>query len=409
MKKHSRTLILALAVLALGASLAALYVHYRMLADPTYTSFCDVSATVSCEALYESAYGTVAGVPVAAGGVIWAGLVLAFALGMGGKRSAADSAALTSYVFLLSVIGLAVVLYFGYASFIVLQKLCLLCLATDVAVIGVFIVSGAASAPVGSLPSRVGADLRRLRSSPFALGLALVWLVGSVGIVAFFPREQSAGAATSETAAAEEAAPEETLSATEITDFEQWLSQQERVALDVDAAGAKVLIVKFNDYQCPACRETYYAYRSLRAKYEKQAPGVVRFVTVDFPLDSECNTGGPHPSGCEAAVAVRMAREKNRGEEMEAWLFENQARLSRDVVKEGLREVAQVTDYDDRYTKTLDVVRLDVQKGQRLKVSGTPTFYINGIKIGGGLRPAYFDAAIAYELKKAQAAAPGAE
>ena len=409
MKKHSRTLILALAVLALGASLAALYVHYRLLADPNYTSFCDVSATVSCEALYESAYGTVAGVPVAAGGVIWAGLVLAFALGMGGKRPAADSAALMSYVFLLSVIGLAVVLYFGYASFIILQKLCLLCMATYVAVIGVFVVSGAASAPVGSLPSRVGADLRRLRSSPLALGLALVWLVGSVGLVAFFPREQNAGAATSDTAPAEEAAPVETLSATEIADFEQWLSQQERVALDVDAAGAKVLIVKFNDYQCPACRETYYAYRSLRAKYEKQAPGVVRFVTVDFPLDSECNTGGPHPSGCEASVAVRMAREKNRGEEMEAWLFENQARLSRDVVKEGLREVAQVTDYDARYTKTLDVVRLDVQKGQRLKVSGTPTFYINGIKIGGGLRPAYFDAAIAYELKKAQAAAPGAE
>ena len=409
MKKHSRTLILALAVLALGASLAALYVHYQMLADPDYTSFCDVSATVSCEALYESAYGTVAGVPVAAGGVIWAGLVLAFALGMGGKRPAADSAALMSYVFLLSVIGLAVVLYFGYASFIILQKLCLLCMATYVAVIGVFVVSGAASAPVGSLPSRVGADLRRLRSSPLALGLALVWLVGSVGLVAFFPREQNAGAATSDTAPAEEAAPVETLSATEIADFEQWLSQQERVALDVDAAGAKVLIVKFNDYQCPACRETYYAYRSLRAKYEKQAPGVVRFVTVDFPLDSECNTGGPHPSGCEASVAVRMAREKNRGEEMEAWLFENQARLSRDVVKEGLREVAQVTDYDARYTKTLDVVRLDVQKGQRLKVSGTPTFYINGIKIGGGLRPAYFDAAIAYELKKAQAAAPGAE
>ena len=409
MKKHSRTLILALAVLALGASLAALYVHYRMLADPDYTSFCDVSATVSCEALYESAYGTVAGVPVAAGGVIWAGLVLAFALGMGGKRPAADSAALTSYVFLLSVIGLAVVLYFGYASFIILQKLCLLCMTTYVAVIGIFIVSGAASAPVGTLPSRLGADLRRLRSSPLAIGLALVWLVGSVGLVAFFPREQNAGAAKSETAAAEEAAPEETLSVTEIADFEQWLSQQERVALDVDAAGAKVLIVKFNDYQCPACRQTYYAYKSLREKYAKQAPGVVRFVTVDFPLDSECNTGGPHPSGCEAAVAVRMAREKNRGEAMEAWLFENQARLSRDVVKEGLREVAQVTDYDARYTKTLDVVRLDVQKGQRLKVSGTPTFYINGIKIGGGLRPAYFDAAIAYELKKAQAAAPGAE
>ena len=71
MKKHSRTLILLLAAIALAASLASLYVHYRILTDPTYTSFCDVSETVSCEAVYQSEYGTIFGVPVAAGGAIW--------------------------------------------------------------------------------------------------------------------------------------------------------------------------------------------------------------------------------------------------------------------------------------------------------------------------------------------------
>ena len=37
--------------------------------------------------------------------------------------------------------------------------------------------------------------------------------------------------------------------------------------------------------------------------------------------------------------------------------------------------------------------------GQQLGVNGTPTFYINGIKVPS-LRPAYFDAAIEYLLKK---------
>ena len=146
--------------------------------------------------------------------------------------------------------------------------------------------------------------------------------------------------------------------------FEAWWNAQPRIETGEGLQGAKVVVVKFNDYQCPSCRQTYVEYRGILDKFK--SGGQVKFVTMDFPLDSECNTGGPHPSGCEASVAVRMAREKNRGEEMEAWLFENQARLSRDVVKEGLREVAQVTDYDARYTKTLDVVRLDVQKGQRL-------------------------------------------
>ena len=68
MAKNSRPAILLLAAVALVASVAALYVHYRLIADPGYESFCDVSATVSCEAVYRSSYGTMFGVPVAAGG-----------------------------------------------------------------------------------------------------------------------------------------------------------------------------------------------------------------------------------------------------------------------------------------------------------------------------------------------------
>ena len=47
-------LLLVFALLGLGASVASSYVHYQMLADPTYTSFCDVSATVSCTQAYLS-------------------------------------------------------------------------------------------------------------------------------------------------------------------------------------------------------------------------------------------------------------------------------------------------------------------------------------------------------------------
>jgi uncharacterized membrane protein/predicted DsbA family dithiol-disulfide isomerase len=406
MKRHSRTVILVLAVLGLGASLASLYVHYRLLTDPNYTSFCNVSETVSCEAVYQSAYATVGGIPVAAGGAIWAGLVLVLALGMrGAPQSAARDAGLASYIFVLSTIGLAAVLYMGYASFFVLQKLCLLCLTMYVSVIGIFIVSGAAAAPIGTLPARVGTDLRGLRASPFALALALIWLVGSVSVVAFFPREGTATASAStatSAAAASFSVPVETLTADEVAEFERWLSQQERVKLDVPADGAKVVVVKFNDYQCPACRQTYIAYKSLKEKWEKESNGQVRFVSLDYPLDTECNTGGIHGAACEAAVAVRLAKAKNRGQQMEEWLFDNQARLTRDVVEEGVREVAQVTDFDAQYDKTLEAVRADAQQGQRLQITGTPTFFINGIKIGGGLRPSYFDAAIAYELKRAQ-------
>src|SRR5512140_2665060 len=77
MSSRARLVMLAFAVLGLGASIAAAYVHYRMLQDPTYTSFCDISATVSCHAVYQSAYGAVAGIPVSVIGALWFVLVTA--------------------------------------------------------------------------------------------------------------------------------------------------------------------------------------------------------------------------------------------------------------------------------------------------------------------------------------------
>jgi uncharacterized membrane protein len=397
MTRLARPLILTLAAIALAASVASLYVHYQLLRDPSYTSFCDVSETVSCEAVYQSAYGSFYGVPVAAGGAIWAGLVMLLAAGMG-KPNTPRFSSIAGYIFVLATIGLAAVLYFGYASFFVLNRLCLLCLAVYITVIGIFIVSGAAAAAVSSLPARLGGDLRTLRRSPAALALAAVWLVASVSVVAFFPRDE---APLAQSAAEAPAPPIEELTADEIAQFEQWMSQQMRVDLGVPADGARVVVVKFNDYQCPACRQTYYAFKGLKDKWESQSNGQVRFVSVDYPLEAECNTGGIHGAACEAAAAVRMARAKNRAQAMEEWLFENQPRLTRDVVEEGVREVAQVTDFDEQYPKMLELVRADAQKGQKVQIQGTPTFFINGIRIGGGLRPSYFDAAIAYELKRA--------
>ena len=52
---------LAFALLGLGSSAAASYVHYRLLSDPSYLSFCDVSALVNCSQVYSSPYGALAG------------------------------------------------------------------------------------------------------------------------------------------------------------------------------------------------------------------------------------------------------------------------------------------------------------------------------------------------------------
>ena len=98
-------------------------------------------------------------------------------------------------------------------------------------------------------------------------------------------------------------------------------------------------------------------------------------------------------------MAVRLARASHRDKPLEEWLFARQSEMTRDLVKQGLAEIAQVSNFDAEYPKVLEQVRADAKLGQQLGVTGTPTFFINGIKVPS-LRPAYFDAAIAYLLKK---------
>jgi uncharacterized membrane protein/protein-disulfide isomerase len=393
MSKTSARLALVFALAGLAASGAAAYVHYHLLRDPSYLSFCDVSATVSCTQVYSSRYGTLGGIPVALFGAIWfAFATLLAAAGLTARPLVRES--VPGYLFAGSTLALSMVLYLGYASFVLLKMVCILCVITYAAVIGLFLVSGAAtSVPMISLPRRVSRDLKVLFSSPLAIALAALFLGGAASTLAFFPRE-----------GAPAAAPVAASSQDQRSDFERWYTSQPRVPLVVPAQGAKVLVVKFNDYQCPPCRQSYMEYKSVFAKYESSQPGAVRLVLKDFPLDSKCNanvTTTLHPAACEAAVAVRLAREHDRVAPLEEWLFANQPTLTPEAVRQAAREVGQVANFDARYEMTLEQVKADIAYGRQLGVRSTPTFFINGVKVEGGLPAQYFDQAIAFELARA--------
>src|SRR6185436_4723663 len=149
-------------------------------------SFCDVNTTVSCTEAYLSRYGSLWGVPVALAGVGFFALVALFA-GLAGRPTSTVREAASGYIFALSTIGLAFVLYLAWASYFQLKVFCVLCAITYAAVIGIFIVSGGATTiPMTTLPGRAAKDLRTLVSTPIPIVIALLFVVGaSAGIVAF--------------------------------------------------------------------------------------------------------------------------------------------------------------------------------------------------------------------------------
>ncbi len=390
---------LGFAALGLAASSASTWVHRRLLTDPTYVSVCDVNSTFSCSEAYTSPYGSFAGVPVALIGMLFFLFVIGLVVLC--SRSATASRSLPNYLFAISTLALAGVLYLGYASYFILGTICLLCVGTYVAVIGLFLTSGAAAKdPMSSLPRQAARDLGTLVRTPAALSAAALFVVGAIAALALFPADPVS--ASSSTPAGETAQAAPAPAAAQLKEFEGWLAAQPREAVVVPNDGAAVVIVKFNDYQCPPCRQTYMEYKPILAKWEKQAPGKVKFVTKDFALERECNaavSSDLHPAACEAAVAVRLAREKGRAEAMEEWIFDNQPTLTPAAVRQAAKDVGGVTDMDARYATTLNLVKGDTSQGAQLKVNSTPTFFMNGMRLPG-LRPEFFDAAIAWELRR---------
>lgn len=397
MTPRARWLILGFALAGLVFASWSAWVHYRLVTEPGYTSVCDVSAALNCSAVYLSRYGTFAGVPVALGGMIWFGLVALIAgLADPDRKSAAGG-----YIFALATIGLAVILYLGYASFMILKTGCLLCMGTYVAVIGIFIVSGlTASVSLMKLPARLASDLRWGLTRPGAAFAVLVFLAGAASVVAFFPKEG---------AQAQAQTPATPVSADLEQQFREAWKQQPRVQLGVPADGAKVVIVKFLDWQCPACKRAYFDYLPILEKFAASHPGAVREVVKDYPLSSKCNFTIPslaHQAACEAAAAVRLARAKGKQQTLIDFFFTapDQQAITPEAVKEQTEKLLGITDFDRQYKTLLPAIQQDVADGRAVNVNSTPTYFINGVNTltkNGWLPPQLFELAIKIELEGA--------
>jgi uncharacterized membrane protein/protein-disulfide isomerase len=413
MTPRARWIVLTFALVGLAFASASAWVHYRVLTDPTYISPCDISARFNCTQVYLSRFGSVWGVPVALGGVVWFGLVALLA-GFDKPAAKEQSSATGLYIFALATIGLATILYLGYASFVVLKTGCILCMGTYVCVIGIFVTAGLQTTTGWArLPARLFSDVRAAMARPLFLTVAFLYIAGAATLVAFFPREGQTPAAAAQAPAA---------SADIKQAFTNAWWQQPRVDLGIPADGAKVVVVKFNDWLCPACKAAHQYYQPIFDKLAKESPGAVKYIVKDWPWNSECNfnvtqTLGGHQGSCAAVAAVRMARDRNKGDEMIEWLFTNQQHLvelgmqggtaAADAIQKHATETLGITNWAAEYAKKLPDIRRDVADGGALSLGSTPTFYVNGVKAADGrgnfLPAEYFELALKLEIAKGTA------
>ncbi len=140
---------------------------------------------------------------------------------------------------------------------------------------------------------------------------------------------------------------------------------------------AKVTIVEFGDYECPACAMAEPILKQIISIYGKNPD--FNFVFRNFPLPQ-------HKNSLIAAEAAEAAGEQGKFWEMNSLLYENQSEWSEsanpiDIFvkyagKLGLDKNKFKNEIENN--KYDSIIEADKADGEAINVSWTPSIYING-------------------------------
>lgn len=146
----------------------------------------------------------------------------------------------------------------------------------------------------------------------------------------------------------------------------------------VGSDSAKVRLVEFSDFQCPACRVAFPEVDNLI----KSNPDNFQFVYRHFTLPQ-------HKNSKKAAVLAEFAGTQGKFFEMGAKLFETQPEWDEladpseffvDLAVElGLDKDAALTALLEN--QRLEIITADVNEGNQIGVDSTPSFYLDGRRL----------------------------
>jgi|GEM_PF-772562 len=154
-------------------------------------------------------------------------------------------------------------------------------------------------------------------------------------------------------------------------------------------ASAKVQILMLGDFQCGACKTTFFLLKNLKIKYGDQ----LRWVLKEFPLSPACNPNIPsgssgHPLSCDLAKGAICAEKQGKFFEYSERVYASQDSLTSNSYKEtatnlGLDETKFSQCIQSEETALELTSQIDV--GIAHKLQATPTVFINGRKSEGSL------------------------
>jgi protein-disulfide isomerase len=156
---------------------------------------------------------------------------------------------------------------------------------------------------------------------------------------------------------------------------------------------APVTIIEFSDFECSYC-EIFYTQTLPLIEKNYIKTGKVRLVYRDFPLEF-------HNNAQKAAEAAKCADEQGKFWEYHDTLFNNQKALDISSLMLYAKELTlNETTFNDCLNsgRMAPRVQNDLNDGLGYGISGTPTFFINGIQLVGAQPYSVFKQVIDKEL-----------
>lgn len=379
-----------LAVVGFCLSVYSVQHHLELRANGQTNALCNINSQINCDAVASSKYAEFLGIPI---GVFGAGYFLAMLFLAGttvnGHKTRREH---EPTWFIMAGLGVLVSLVLGTISYFLIGKLCVVCIATYIVTFLQAILAFALLKD-GEKRDFIAKYIGNgLTTSAVAVALAVV-VFNFMKPAAQLPKELQdlpgkVDSPLDRNAALLPTAKEIPINRT------PYSGAGEDYRLGGD--DAKVVVVEFADYQCPACAEAKKTIDELA----KMMGDSVLIVFKNFPLSNQCNSGvqsNMHPYSCDIARLARCAGQYGKFWEFHRMAFDEQPKASLEQAKEWGRRVGMT---DPQMTACLNSaeilakIRDDIDVGNRAGVDGTPTIFINGRKYVGGRSAAAIRAAI---------------
>jgi protein-disulfide isomerase/uncharacterized membrane protein len=378
-------LIIALAAGLLGYAFSFLLLEHHYESKPGVISqhLCGTSPDSGCNLVNRSNLSSIAGIPVALLGMVYYSIALVLILSLFKK----ETEEFIRLLFSLSIIGLVIDFSLLILSVAVLNTLCKLCAVTYLAT--AFLLWSSLMLHREKSMNVSFSFLQQISKMPVMSWVILLLLTAGHGFTDYF--NYSLQAQTNQQDALIEQSLEEEYVKYKATPA----AKIQRNGLTPKGSENPVIIIdEYADPMCPGCQDMYG-----RLKVFMQAHGAkVQLYYHPYPLDNTCNKSMSrqlHAGACELSQAKLCAGKQGKFWEVHDEIFEKASMFKNGVSMATLSMLKSVkslnqAQFSQCYNGKKTQLISDIKKANKLGVNSTPTFFVNGKKMGS-FRPWYLE------------------